>query len=41
LLYADDKVLIAQSRKELERKLQKWIYALESRQIKVEINWHK
>jgi hypothetical protein len=30
LLYADDIVLIEQSRKELERESEKWRYALES-----------
>jgi hypothetical protein len=35
LLYADDIVLIAQSRIELERKLEKWRYALESRGMRI------
>jgi hypothetical protein len=35
LLYADDIVFIAQSRKEYERKLEKWRYALQSRGMRI------
>jgi hypothetical protein len=35
LLYADEIILIAQSRIELERKLEKWRYALESRGMRI------
>jgi hypothetical protein len=35
LLYADNIVLIAQSRIELERKLEKWRYALGSREMRI------
>ena len=35
LLYADDIVLVAESREALERKLERWRYALESRRMKI------
>ena len=35
LFYADDIVLIAKNRKELERKLERWRYALESRGLRI------
>ena len=35
LLYAEDIVLVAESREALERKLERWRYALESRGMKI------